>query len=333
MTHFSIFPDQASTFAGPVDRLFFTLIGLALLFAIPVAVLIIYFAIRYRRSAKIDRSGAITNSIAIETLWIGVPLVLALGIFTWGARLYLTIYDIPADGMQVYIVGKQWMWYTQHPTGQREINELHVPVGQTVKLTLISQDVIHSFYVPAFRIKRDLLPGRYTTAWFQATKTGVYHLFCAEYCGTDHSVMGGSIIVMEPQKYQQWLSGRPLGVVDVIPEDRTATEPAPQNMAAAGEALFQRLGCIVCHKMDGNGIGPSLVGLLGKTVELENGQKVVADIQYIRDSILDPHVQIVAGYSPIMPTFQGQIDEQELFQLVEYITALGQGTPLTQPSQ
>lgn len=332
MGNFSIFPDQASTFAPQVDRLYSVLILLALLFAVPIATLIIYFAIRYRRGAEVDRSNAITQSTAIELTWIAVPLALALGVFTWGARLYVNIYNVPASGMDIYVVAKQWMWKVQHPTGQREIDELHIPVGQTVRLTLISQDVIHSFYVPAFRLKRDVLPGRYTTAWFQATKPGVYHLFCAEYCGTDHSRMGGSIIVMEPQQYQQWLNQNQIGIADVIPEDRTAAAPTSQSMAASGEALFQRFGCIVCHKMDGNGVGPSLLGLLGSTVELENGQQVVADIDYIRTSIMDPHAQIVAGYSAIMPTFKGQIDEEELLQLVEYIAALGQG-PGTQSTE
>ena len=316
-----LFPERASTFAGPVDTLYFILIGLALLFAVPVAALIIFFAIKYRRGSNADRSGAISQSTAIEVTWIVVPLFLALGVFTWGARLYVNIYQIPAEGMDVYIVAKQWMWKAQHPTGQREINELHVPVGEPVRLTLISQDVIHSFYIPAFRLKRDVLPGRYTTAWFQATKTGVYHLFCAEYCGTDHAVMDGSIVVMEPRQYQQWLSERPMGIADVIPEGMTPNT-APQSMAGAGEVLFQRLGCITCHRMGGGGIGPSLVGLLGKSVALENGQTVLADIQYIRDSVLDPHAQIVAGYQPIMPTYEGQIDEEELLQLVEYIAAL-----------
>ena len=214
------------------------------------------------------------------------------------------------------------MWKAQHPTGQREIDELHVPVGEPVRLTLISQDVIHSFYVPAFRLKRDVLPGRYTTAWFQATKTGVFRLYCAEYCGTDHAVMGGNIIVMEPRQYQAWLSGQPVGISDVIPEGETPPEPPPPSMASAGQALFQHLGCSTCHHEDGQGIGPSLVGLLGTQVNLANGQQVVADIQYIRDSVLDPHAQIVDGYPEIMPTYQGQINEEELLQLVEYIAAL-----------
>lgn len=326
MGNLPLFPEQASTFAGPVDTLYFVLTGLSLLFAVPVAALIIYFAIKYRRGSNADRTGAISESTAIETTWIVVPLFLALGVFGWGARLYVEMYEMPAEGMDVYIVAKQWMWKAQHPTGQREINELHVPVGQPVRLTMISQDVIHSFYVPAFRMKRDVLPGRYTTAWFEATKPGVYRLFCTEYCGTDHAIMGGSVIVMEPHQYQEWLSGRPMGIVDVIPEDQTPGDAAPPTMAMAGEALFQNLGCITCHHMDGEGPGPTLVGLLGKTVELEDGETAVADIQYIRDSILDPHAQIVEGYPPIMPTYEGQISEEELLQLVEYIAALDEGT-------
>ncbi len=323
-----LFPEQASTFAPTVDALFWVLIGLAGFFSITIAVLIVIFAIRYRRGSSAARGGAIHGSLKVEITWAVIPFFLAMGVFGWGARVYFDLYNMPPSGVDVYGVGKQWMWKFQHPTGQSEINVLHVPVNRPVRMTLISQDVIHSFYVPAFRVKRDVLPGRYTTAWFQATQTGVYHLFCAEFCGTEHSGMIGSVVVLSERDYQAWLEGRPLDDnAAVIPEDRGVSGAPVQSMATGGEALFQNLGCITCHQMDGNGPGPSLVGLLGSMVPLESGQTVEADIGYIRTSILDPHAQIVAGYPQIMPTYEGQIDEEELLLLVEYIQSLGEEVP------
>jgi cytochrome c oxidase subunit 2 len=234
------------------------------------------------------------------------------------------MYEMPADGLDVYAVGIQWMWQFEHPTGQREINELHVPLGRKVRLTMIAQDVIHSFYVPAFRVKRDVVPGRYTTLWFEATKTGSFHLFCAEYCGTEHSGMVGQVVVMEPRQYQDWLSQRPLDLEHPIPEHitgDTAVAEAP-SLASEGESLFQSLVCANCHRMDGSGPGPSLANLFGSEVQLASGETVVADEQYIRRSIIDPNAQTVAGYPPIMPTYEGQIDEDKLFQLVAYIRNL-----------
>jgi cytochrome c oxidase subunit 2 len=323
MWNISLFPESASTFSGDVDRLFFVLVLLSFVFAVPVAGLIVYFAIKYRRGSKADRSGAIHTSHTLEALWIAVPLVLALGIFGWSSGLYVRMYERPPNGIDIYGVGKQWMWQFEHPSGQREINELHVPVNTTVRLTLIAQDVIHSFYVPAFRVKRDVVPGLYTTAWFEATKTGRFHLFCAEYCGTRHSGMIGEIVVMEPRQYEDWLTQRPLDPVNAIPE-ASGAQPSqgPLRMESAGETLFRNFGCATCHVPAGQGQGPSLVGLLGSQVQLASGATVLADEQYIRRSIIDPNAQIVAGYPPIMPTFAGQISEEELLRLVEYIRSL-----------
>lgn len=323
MWDFLLLPESASTIAPDVDQLTLVLTALSFFFAFPIAALIVYFAIKYRRGSPADRSGAIVTSHTLETLWIAAPLVLALGLFGWGARLFVHMYEIPPDGLDVYVVGKQWMWQFEHPTGQREINELHVPVNQPVRLTMISQDVIHSFYVPAFRIKLDVLPGRYTVLWFEATQTGSFHLFCAEYCGTQHAGMIGRVVVMEPRQYQEWLTQRPLGLAQPIPQHAAVQPEAGLPLASAGEVLFQNLGCSTCHLMDGRGTGPSLVGLFGSEVLLATGETVVADAQYIRRSIIDPNAQLVAGYPPIMPTYAGQISEEEVLRLVEYIRSLG----------
>jgi cytochrome c oxidase subunit 2 len=229
--------------------------------------------------------------------------------FTWGAALYFKTYDrAPADSLEIYVVGKQWMWHIQHPTGQREINQLHIPLGRPIKLTMATEDVIHSFYIPVFRVKKDVVPGRYSTIWFEATKPGIYHLFCAEYCGTGHSRMVGWVTVMEPVQYQDWLSGGVPG----------------ESLASAGEKLFQQMGCNTCHRVGGR--GPMLTGLFGKPVQLRTGETVIADEAYIRESILNSNAKIVAGFpSPSdMPTYQGQISEEGLLQIIAYIKSLGE---------
>jgi cytochrome c oxidase subunit 2 len=334
MWNFRLFPEQASTIGGRVDAIFFFVTGLALLFAVPVATLIVYFAIRYRRGARVERLRTVhegrgaASTWLLEGAWIAIPFFLSLGVFTWGARIFVDMMNLPPNGQDVYVVGKQWMWKFQHPTGQTEINVLHVPVGRPVRLTMISQDVIHSFYVPAFRIKRDVLPGEYTTMWFEATETGEYHLFCAEYCGAEHSRMGGSVVVLEPAQYQQWLSERGVGGgTGAVPEEQTTglAGTGAQTMADAGAQLFQSIGCDACHRMDGSGAGPSLVGVFGSTVELDSGQTIEADAQYIRTSILDPNAHVVAGYPPIMPTYEGQLDEEQILLLVEYVRSLAAG--------
>lgn len=302
-----LFPEEASTYAADVDHLYFFLITISVFFGLLIAFLVVYFAVKYRRRSVDDKAHQEAGSLKLELAWTIIPFLINLVIFTWGVRVLFTVYRPPAGAVEIYVVGKQWMWKFQHPTGQREINELHVPVGQSIKLILASEDVIHSFFVPAFRMKADVLPGRYQIAWFQATRTGTFHLFCAEYCGTKHAGMGGSIIVMEPSEFQTWLSGGP-------------TEGSPVQQ---GQKLFADLGCITCHRPDGTGRGPVLQGVFGKTVTLENGQNVVVDESYVRESILNPTAKITAGFQPVMPTFQGQISEDGLLQLIAYIKSLG----------
>ena len=302
-----LWPARASAMATRVDALFIFMIAICGLFTLMVFTLIFIFAIRYRRSRN-PVATQIEGSNALEAIWSLIPFCIFIFMFLWAASIYVAEARPPADSMEIYTVAKQWMWKFEHPDGQREINALHVPVGRAVKLMMTSEDVIHSFYVPAFRIKQDVLPGRYTTAWFQATQAGTYHLFCAEYCGTMHSGMIGWVTVMEPADYEAWLSGGKTGA---------------QSLASAGEQLFQQLGCVTCHRDDGQGRGPSLVHLPGKTVKLQDGQTVVADDAYLRESILSSQAKIVAGYQPIMPTFKGLVSEEGLLQLIAYIKTLG----------
>ncbi len=301
-----LFPESASTVAGRVDMLYFFLVAVAGFFSVLIFSLVFFFAIRYRRRAGNMTAAQIHGSTRLEILWSVIPLGLTMVMFGWGAVLYLRDARTPAGSLEIYVVGKQWMWKIQHPEGIREINELHVPTGAPVRLIMTSEDVIHSFYIPAFRIKQDLMPGRYTSMWFQPTQPGKYHLFCAEYCGNQHSAMGGWVYVMEPAEYEKWLGGGSSG----------------ESMATSGQALFDRLGCSSCHKAEGGGRGPSLEGLLGRKIQLDNGQVVVADETYVRESILNPRAKIVAGYQPLMPTFQGQVSEEQLLQLLAYIKSL-----------
>jgi len=247
----------------------------------------------------------------LELVWTIIPFFIAMGIFVWGASIYYTIYHSPKEALEIYVVAKQWMWKFQHLDGQREINELHVPVGRKVKITMTTEDVIHSFFVPAFRVKLDVVPGKYSTIWFEATKPGRYHLFCAEYCGTSHSGMIGWIDVMEASEYQAWLAGG----------------AGEGSLASSGEKLFQQLACVTCHRSDAQGRGPVLQGLFGKEVQFQDGNKTVVDEAYIRESILNPRAKIVAGFQPIMPTFQGQITEEQLLQLIAYIKSIGAKAP------
>ncbi len=305
MSGFPLFPPQASTFAGRVDALYFFLIAVSTFFSILIATLVVVFVVRYRRRRDGELPQPIHGSLALELTWTIIPLMISLGTFVWSADLFVYERRVPPGAMEVYVVGKRWMWKTQHMTGQREINELHVPIGVPVKLTMTSEDVIHSFFIPAFRMKQDVLPGRYTTAWFEATTTGTYHLFCAEYCGTKHSQMIGSIKVMEPAAFQTWLAGGAAG-----------------SPAEEGQKLFQSLACITCHRADSQGRGPRLEGLFGRTVRLSTGGTIVADPDYIRESILNPSAKVVEGYQPIMPTFQGLVSEEGVMQLIAYIQSL-----------
>jgi cytochrome c oxidase subunit II len=298
--------------AARVDNLYFFLLGLSAFFSVLIAGLIVFYAVKYRRRTA-DAVGAnIHGGLWLEVAWTVVPFLISMVIFVWGASVFFAMSRPPDETLNIYVVGKQWMWKFQHLDGQREINELHVPVGRAVKLIMTSEDVIHDVFVPAFRVKADVVPGRYTNIWFQATTPGRYHLFCAEYCGTRHSGMIGEVVVMEPTEYQAWLSGG----------------AAEGSLASSGEKLFQDLACNTCHRADSQGRGPVLQGLFGKTQMLQSGETVVVDEAYVRESILMPGARITAGFQPIMPAFQGLVTEEQLLQLVEYVKSL-QGQPQT----
>jgi cytochrome c oxidase subunit 2 len=303
-TSFRLFPEAASTFADRVDGLFAFLTAIALFFTFLICALILAFGVRYRRLSPASRRNP-PVSVWLELTWSVVPFVLSMAMFGWGAVLYSEMRQPPAGAVTIDVVAKQWMWKLQHPGGQAEINTLHLPVGQPVRLRMISEDVIHSYYVPAFRVKQDVLPGYYTQLWFQPTKPGEFHLFCAEYCGTEHSRMRGSVVVMQPAEFADWLAGE----AGVSPD-------------VAGEQLFERFRCGTCHVQDGTGNGPPLTGLFGSQVPLQGSRTAVADDQYLRNSILDPAAQLVAGYQPLMPTYRGQLNEAQVLQLIAYIKSL-----------
>ena len=292
--------------AGRVDALYIYLLLVAGIMTTLIFVAVFVLAIKYRR-VRVREAQQIEGSLILEITWSVIPLFLMMTFFIWGAVIYFEERTPPADATEVYVVAKQWMWKIEHMEGQREINELHVPIGQNIKLIMTSQDVIHSFFIPAFRIKQDVLPGRYTTEWFKATKPGRYHLFCAEYCGTQHSGMGGDIVVMEPQEYAQWMAGGP---------------SAP--LQETGKQLFASLGCSTCHRSDVQGRGPNLQGIYNKPVLLEDGRTVIADENYMRESILNPTAKIVSGFKPVMPTFQGIVNEEQVNALVAYVKSLSQ---------
>jgi cytochrome c oxidase subunit II len=300
-----LFPAQASTLAPQVDNLYFFLLAVTAFFAILVVVLVTIFSIKYHDATGLKVGAPITGSVPLEIGWSLIPFVIAMGIFVYATVVYFNIVRPPAETLEIYSTGKRWMWRFQHIDGQSEINDLHVPKGRPVKITFTSEDVLHSLYLPAFRVKADAIPGRYSQIWFTPTETGTYHLFCAEYCGTKHSGMIGSVTVMEPNDYQAWLSGG--GGV---------------SMTARGEQLFQQLACVSCHVTDGSGRGPSLAGVFGTEVELASGSSVVADDTYIRESILTPQAKLVNGYQPVMPTFQGLVNEEGVMSLIEYIKSL-----------
>ena len=298
----------ASSLAGEYDLLLYSLLGLCALVGGAVALLIVVFSLRYRRGSPAPRRPRIGRRTAhfMEIGWMLVPLALFLGLFAWGGKLYLRMYSPPADALVIQGVAKQWMWKFQHPGGQREINRLHVPAGHPVRLRLASQDVIHSFYVPAFRVKRDVLPWHYSELWFEAEEPGRYHLLCAEYCGTEHSAMRGQVVVLAPQDYARWLEGQ--GIED--------------SPAQRGEALFRAHGCSGCHGAQAQVRAPDLDGLYGRPVPLASGGTVRADETYLRDAILQPQRHVVAGYAPVMPAYAGQIDEAEIFDLIAYLRSL-----------
>lgn len=301
-----LFPAQASTIAPQVDMLFFFLLAVSLFFSFLIAGLIVYFTIRYRRRSQ-DEIGAVTRPhLVLEVAWTLIPLAISMIFFVWGAVLYFHMVRPPEDVLTIYGVGKQWMWKFQHVTGQSEIDQLHVPVGRPVRLAMTSQDVIHDVFLPELRVKADVIPGRFTQIWFQATKPGRYHLFCAEYCGLQHSRMTGELVAMEQKDYQAWLSGGKAGA----------------SLASEGEEKYQDLNCGNCHQSDGKGRGPALEGVFGRTETLEGGGTVQVDEDYLRESLMTSTAKVVAGYKPIMPSYQGVISDEELIQLIEYVKTL-----------
>lgn len=301
------FPEQASSFAWQVDYLYFYLIAVSVAFSIPVVAAIFFFSVKYRATEKYATPEEMHGSMVLETVWSIIPFVISMTIFLGGAIVYFQQFTPPDDSMEIYVVGKQWMWKAQHQTGQREINELHVPVGRNIKLTMTTEDVLHDFFIPAFRTKADVVPGRYTYMWFQPTKPGKYHLYCAEYCGLNHSGMGGYIYVMEQRDFDNWLSGNVSG----------------QTPVEQGKDLFEnKFGCASCHAGGPAQRGAKLEGIFNHDVKLVGGSTVKADEQYLRNSILNPAAQVVEGFQPIMPTFKGQVTEEQLNALVAYIKSL-----------
>jgi len=301
-----IHPPQASTIAEKVDQLQYALTGITLFFTVVIFLTILYFMVKYRRRSPDERPLPIEGSVPLEIAWTAIPALICVVLFFWGSSLYFANAKTPDGAMEVFVTGRQWMWKVQHPEGVREINELHVPVGRPVQLTMTSEDVIHDFFIPAFRIKKDVLPGRYTSLWFTATETGRYHLFCAQYCGAFHAGMGGWVVVMEQSDYERWLNGQASG----------------QSMESAGENLFQERGCANCHVADGSGKGPSLSGIYGNTVKLATGETATVNEPYLREAILHPNAKSIPGYTAAMPSYQGQFNEEQILDLVAYIRSL-----------
>lgn len=309
MLNFDLIPVQASTFAEKVDPLYYLLTIMSVISTVLIFAILGYLAYRYRYIEGENRLSKPFESFALEITWTIVPGIIFIAFFVWGAQLYFDYLKVPPGALEVDVIAKQWMWKVQHSNGLREVNELHVPVGQPVVLTMSSQDVLHDFYVPAFRVKADVIPGRFTTLWFEATKTGAYHLFCAEYCGTEHSLMGGTVYVMEPEKYMEWLAGGP--------------QRSPRD---AGEFLFAQRGCVTCHSGDAESRGPDLANVFGSQVELKNGDIVEANEAYIMESIQDPTAKIVEGYTALMPSFKGQLTPDDILDLLAYIKSLSEAT-------
>jgi cytochrome c oxidase subunit 2 len=305
LTDFPLFPEQASTMARQIDALYIMLTIVSGAVTVLIFTAIFVLAIVYRRRPDNELAEEEEAPKALEAAWIIIPFIFFMATFVWGSWLYFELARVPDNALDIYATGKQWMWKFQHPSGQREINTLHVPVNRPIRVTMASEDVIHSLFFPAFRTKADVLPNRYRTLWFQATRTGRFHIFCAEYCGTLHSGMGGWVEVMEPTDYQKWLAGGVEG-----------------SLASQGEKLFQKYACNTCHTNDATARGPVLIGLYGTPVTLSDDKTVIADDNYIRESILNPQAKIVKGFGPIMPTFQGQLNEEDLLKLLAYIKSL-----------
>jgi cytochrome c oxidase subunit 2 len=304
-------PPQASTIAKSVDYLHFFLTGVTLFFTALIFLIIFIFMIKYRRRSPHDRPPQIDYNIPLEVLWTVIPTLLVAIIFFWGSSLYFRNADPPPGSMEIFVTGRQWMWKVEHPEGQREINELHVPINRPVKLTITSEDVIHDFYIPAFRVKKDAVPGRYTSLWFDATELGTFHIFCGQYCGAFHASMIGSVVVMQQDEYERWLASR----------------ATAQNMETAGQQLFAQYSCNSCHAADGAGNGPSLARVYGQPVHLSSGATILADDDYLRESIVRPAAKVVAGYQPVMPVYQGRLNEEQILDLIAYIRSLDDSGP------
>ena len=311
-----LFPEAASEAARQVDAIYLAWVAISTFFTLLIFALIAFFFIHYRRKKQGEIGDiAEVRTLPLELTWSLIPLAITLAMAFWGMKVFFDAWRAPADAVEYWVTGKQWMWKVQHPSGVREINTLHVPVGQAVKLVMTSEDVIHDFFLPALRVKMDVIPGRYTSIWFRPDRPGTYHLFCAEYCGTEHSLMRGEIVVLPAEEYERWL----------------ATGQVGPSMQASGAELFQQLACDTCHRTGDAAAAaglppraPALEGLFGAQVALQSGRTVIADETYIRESILDPHARIVAGWQPIMPTFKGQISEEQLNALVLYVKSLGE---------
>jgi len=301
----ALFPREASTIAPYTDALYFFLLLITTVGLLLVGALVFGFAVRYRKERN-PVATQVEGSTLLEATWTIIPLALFLIVFVWGALLYFRIYNPPANAMNIYVVGKQWMWKAEHPGGQHEINTLHVPAGQDVQLTMISQDVFHSFSIPDFRVKREVIPGRYSTVWFNATTPGTYHIFCTQYCGTKHSGMIGEVTVLTPDEYKKWTEGSTSGM----------------SLAQNGERLFASMGCNACHTGGPGARGPSLANVYGSKIRMANGSEVQVNEAFLRYAILNPSQHAMAGYAPIMPTYQGQISEEGLIDLVEFIKSL-----------
>jgi cytochrome c oxidase subunit 2 len=299
-------PGSASNFSQREDMLFLGLMLVTGSVLFIIAVFIIYFLAKYRRRAWADRSNPVNSAVGAETTWTVLPFLIFLGFFGWGADIYLHEATVPVDAVEIGVIGKQWMWKLQHLEGNREIDELHVPVNKNIKLLLTSQDVIHSFSIPAFRVKQDVLPGRYTTEWFRPTRVGTYMIYCNQYCGAFHANMIGKVVVMSPQDYASWLKGGQDNV----------------SIVQTGANLFHSLGCSGCHSPNPVVRAPILNGVYGSQVPLQDGRVVLADESYIRDCILAPNVQVPASYQPVMPSFAGRLSEEQLFALVTYVKSL-----------
>jgi len=317
--NFPLSPPSASNFAPEYDAIFFVLLALTLFFSVAVGGAVIFFAIRYKKGTKADRSRPLYENLFLELTWTIVPLVLGLIMFYFGTSLYVKMRTPPRNATEIFVIGKQWMWHVEHGNGVRENNTLHVPVGEPVKLSMISQDVLHAFYIPAFRVQEGVVPGRYTQLWFTATKAGEYHLFCNMYCGTQHSEMGGKVVAMEPREFAEWLANNGQSV-------------APMSMAQAGAKIYNKEGCNNCHGAEDSLHAPTLYGIYGKRRQFSDGTSLIADEEYLRSSILRPYDHLTAGYGQTMPVYEGQLSEEDVLDLTAYIKVLGTAAATTPTS-